>query len=173
MYFNPRSPRGGATDNSVKFTLYFIISIHAPREGERPQPYLTSLIACKFQSTLPARGSDYHINMQQSSVLHFNPRSPRGGATSFELEYIVHIVISIHAPREGERLSGGLVLWRIIKFQSTLPARGSDGRIPPSIGSVTGISIHAPREGERRTIIDNPTLIQVFQSTLPARGSDR
>ena len=37
LYFNPRSARGGATDNGEWVEGYYIISIHAPREAERPQ----------------------------------------------------------------------------------------------------------------------------------------
>ena len=57
--------------------------------------------------------------------------------------------ISIHAPREGERLAAFLETIREIIFQSTLPARGSD--------SVTQRSLF---------------IVPIFQSTLPARGSD-
>ena len=36
------------------------------------------------------------------------------------------------------------------KFQSTLPARGSDGRGIGGVPVVVRISIHAPRKGERQ-----------------------
>ena len=82
------------------------------------------------------------------------------------------ILISIHAPHEGERRRS--VCWRLFMplFQSTLPTRGSDleqqyGKAAgeqfqstlPTRGSdatmgitktATSISIHAPHEGERR-----------------------
>ena len=60
------------------------------------------------------------------NFIHFNPRSPRGGAT--------HIV---YLP------------FYLLRFQSTLPTRGSDvlGRVTEMR---TGISIHAPHEGERQ-----------------------
>ena len=35
-YFNPRSPRGGATDMQGNIGQLGKISIHAPHEGERP-----------------------------------------------------------------------------------------------------------------------------------------
>ena len=104
--FNPRSPRGGATqaprhkgrgqlfqstlptrgsDAYGDFAAYLAhgqISIHAPHEGERlavgMAPAVENLI---FQSTLPTRGSDY-ID------------APRKFFCS---------KISIHAPHEGER----------------------------------------------------------------------
>ena len=57
--FNPRSPRGGATRFLLVFKPRGDVSIHAPREGERPRFSLPSS---------RKRGG-------------FNPRSPRGGAT--------------------------------------------------------------------------------------------
>ena len=102
-YFNPRSPRGGATQAVIKLAKMLTISIHAPHEGERPVRYCTD-----------------------SAARDFNPRSPRGGATptaspnfsqkSFQstlptrgsdivliAQGIKAIRISIHAPHEGER----------------------------------------------------------------------
>ena len=35
--FNPRSPRGGATDAGTGREAYITVSIHAPHEGERLQ----------------------------------------------------------------------------------------------------------------------------------------
>ena len=59
---------------------------------------------------------------------YFNPRSPRGGATSFVIVHLPIMAISIHAPHEGERLEE-IEFTRTddTKFQSTLPTRGSDG----------------------------------------------
>ena len=79
---------------------------------------------------------------------HFNPRSPRGGATS-----------RCNLPKNAN------------KFQSTLPTRGSDQKVEEA-EEMTEISIHAPHEGER-LYSDKPTQsYHVFQSTLPTRGSD-
>ena len=58
LYFNPRSPRGGATLFS-RFSIFFN----------------------RFQSTLPTRGSDPQKICNNTIANHFNPRSPRGGAT--------------------------------------------------------------------------------------------
>ena len=35
IYFNPRSPRGGATKQNIDRAQAELISIHAPHEGER------------------------------------------------------------------------------------------------------------------------------------------
>ena len=107
------------------------ISIHAPHEGERPQGS-------------PFVWSEYD----------FNPRSPRGGATSTLVNPGMEIDISIHAPHEGERLNVSrdkAKNWRA--FQSTLPARGSDYGMIYNLSFVINISIHAPREGERLVLI--------------------
>ena len=135
--------------------------------------------------------------MAEAAKKCFNPRSPRGGATSGE-----------RCDCESDR-----------EFQSTLPTRGSDSGRPcrpdPRVVSIhaphegerrdcrqpsprqLGVSIHAPHEGERhagdrvRILEDNgfnprsprggATIAggladltrEVFQSTLPTRGSDK
>ena len=83
MNFNPRSPRGGATEDKSSLVAAINISIHAPHEGERPgqaaQNHAKGIISihaphegerqaqiiklkeeAEFQSTLPTRGSDCH-----------------------------------------------------------------------------------------------------------------
>ena len=111
---------------------------------------LKPLLNVKFQSTLPARGSDPMVKNIFYVFRYFNPRSPQGGATMPYFKESLYIDISIHAPRKGERPSA----------EGALLHRGK-------------ISIHAPRKGERLTsCCSNFTLISSFQSTLPARGSD-
>ena len=135
-YFNPRSPRGGATIRRTGRYPILGISIHAPHEGERPLmflglspdshisihaphegerlPTLTAnpTQAGAFQSTLPTRGSDDGIAL-----------------------IVIGIKISIHAPHEGERHYGQYATAATQQFQSTLPTRGSDARprrsLPP------------------------------------------
>ena len=102
------------------------ISIHAPHEGERLKIKTELFNRREFQSTLPTRGSDYaaanalsvapgisihapHEGERQIShiglhlLTHFNPRSPRGGATKQDCPDVNFTWISIHAPHEGER----------------------------------------------------------------------
>ena len=126
-----------------------------------------------FQSTLPTRGSDTTRTPSRPTSEHFNPRSPRGGATlrlrrcrchgrNFNprsprggATKAIHLrdvgfLISIHAPHEGERRSS---------CSTSLTA--------------SSISIHAPHEGERRCLCHAPCEgAHLFQSTLPTRGSD-
>ena len=105
--FNPRSPRGGATVTKPVFDDNDVISIHAPHEGERP--------------------------LQRTGEM-------------------MQVIISIHAPHEGERQTAPFE-WRGEKiFQSTLPTRGSDYKDRTKYTAPTPISIHAPHEGERPAV---------------------
>ena len=170
--FNPRSPRGGATNcewRERRLTCVSIhapregerhargaalsrgrqVSIHAPREGERPEISRAGNPGTGFQSTLPARGSDICAAVVGHHQRSFNPRSPRGGATHHRALADRLRNVSIHAPREGERRGSTRRNACHSAFQSTLPARGSDLACYPS-----GLVYFG------------------FQSTLPARGSD-
>ncbi len=102
-----------------------------------------------FQSTLPTRGSDKSFFTEEKQMTHFNPRSPRGGATQV-----------CKANGHGDT------------FQSTLPTRGSDDYGQYATAATQQISIHAPHEGERHSKIKDGKSSKLFQSTLPTRGSD-
>ena len=104
--------------------------------------------------------------------MHFNPRSPQGGATHRTCQPDNRQDISIHAPRKGERPNHSRYNSPKNVFQSTLPARGSDSCpfCPPL--AAQRISIHAPRKGERLYPTAPFVPVGAFQSTLPARGSD-
>ena len=83
---------------------------------------------------------------------HFNPRSPRGGATSPEVAPMRAVYISIHAPHEGER-RGAVHRARICArhFNPRSPRGGATtARQIRLTGDV--ISIHAPHEGERQGV---------------------
>ena len=58
-YFNPRTPRGGATVKTMWSLFWVGISIHAPREGVRRGIKLDRSLIKQFQSTHPARGCDF------------------------------------------------------------------------------------------------------------------
>ena len=126
-YFNPRSPRGGATRRTRVFYAVSIISIHAPHEGERQEIEFTRTDDTKFQSTLPTRGSDMKRGGLHLRHMHFNPRSPRGGATQ---------------GRQKQQAETGYFNPRSPRGGATRPIDGDPGR--------RQISIHAPHEGERR-----------------------
>ena len=126
------------------------ISIHAPHEGERPSPRRgRQPHSGHFNPRSPRGGATFPAATPTSAPSHFNPRSPRGGATSPIRMPVQNRMISIHAPHEGERLVTDICKRNGIK-----------------------ISIHAPHEGERRRARDRRGEVERFQSTLPLVGSD-
>ena len=80
---------------------------------------------------------------------HFNPRSPRGGAT---------YNAALKATREI--------------FQSTLPTRGSDEAIGTIKEYLQYFNPRSPRGGATAFDICRKEAAKEFQSTLPTRGSD-
>ena len=89
---------------------------------------------------------------------------------------LVHIplcnTISIHAPHEGERQHLSLLAAPKGGFQSTLPTRGSDLALSVVL-RVSVISIHAPHEGERlylRIAFLSPSVISIH---APHEGERR
>ena len=151
------------------------ISIHAPHEGERPAAFSAAAFSDKrFQSTLPTRGSDLAFSngsilplIFQSTLptrgsdlrtldnarvrdLHFNPRSPRGGATIIDRLFADLRFISIHAPHEGERPSIARPLSAKPSYFNPRSPRGG------ATGATSAAAVRLP----------------LFQSTLPTRGSD-
>ena len=126
------------------------ISIHAPHEGERLLDPDWPGWDDVFQSTLPTRGSDILWCTRSQARMHFNPRSPRGGATTSFLAKSVALL-----------------------FQSTLPTRGSDGDWW-WIASWTYYNFNprSPRGGATCAGREFCGHLAGFQSTLPTRGSD-
>ena len=192
-YFNPRSPRGGATKSCRKVAGGWCISIHAPHEGERLSLPSCATTTLPFQSTLPTRGSDGGSKRMAYRFAHFNPRSPRGGATTTSLcstsfmrfqstlptrgsdiavikALAADKVISIHAPHEGERPAPTLKNGCGAKFQSTLPTRGSDLCTQSAFWSARNISIHAPHEGERPADMRRGTVTVNISIHAPHEG---
>ena len=125
--FNPRSPRGGATDVAPVRRGRWIVSIHAPHEGERRIAGFYFFAPRPVSIHAPHEGERRYLSTDDPVLMPgFNPRSPRGGATL------------------GARARADL----IPQFQSTLPTRGSDD-MQGNIGQLGKVSIHAPHEGER------------------------
>ena len=151
-YFNPRSPRGGATFRYLMFACYLPISIHAPHEGERPPAGITrKRITADFNPRSPRGGATFLLRVRANGCLYFNPRSPRGGAT-FDFAVIARAEdeISIHAPHEGERHAG--------RRAANRHRRNFNPR--------------SPRGGATFPRLTRCLLFNAFQSTLPTRGSD-
>ena len=135
--------------------------------------YIVSVSSCTaFQSTLPTRGSDENGGVSKAERAYFNPRSPRGGATSVDTSFITNMSISIHAPHEGER---HLVVYTLASpdaFQSTLPTRGSDHVCAELFLRRGRFQSTLPTRGSDLTGDFEVMIWEIFQSTLPTRGSD-
>ena len=110
-FFNPRSPRGGATKSMYWLPEDLIFSILAPHEGERRGDWITLELPQGFSILAPHEGERHGI---------FIARKQRD-------------VFSILAPHEGERRDYRKVVGNMPDFQSSLPTRGSDSlSVPPA-----------------------------------------
>ena len=125
-----------------------------------------------FQSTLPARGSDGCVksyNRDRQVSIH----APREGERLFKPCFGKGVAgVSIHAPREGERQDYTKLVGREYAVSIHAPREGERLRRQRPMLGHDFVSIHAPREGERRKSSIGRTPAPEFQSTLPARGSD-
>ena len=185
------------------------VSIHAFREGRRQEELFSIATSVLFQSTPSAREGDWiargkatqgvsiHAfregrrqfgHYQRRTDRSFNPRLPRGKATSLMREVRRVEEVSIHAFREGRRPGECFSLLRMLAFQSTPSAR--EGDVPVSIFAPTvsrgfnprlprgkataglwlfpalrSVSIHAFREGRRPPF----TLIIVVSASFNPR----
>ena len=147
------------------------VSIHAFREGRRLIVHTHLTIVGVFQSTPSAREGDGKTRLDcfecvcvsihafregrrllpskiVADVACFNPRLPRGKATTPPEPRDDYETVSIHAFREGRR-------------------RGVRGAVV-----VFDVSIHAFREGRRQKLPAEPYRARVFQSTPSAREGD-
>ena len=147
--FNPRPPRGGATERCRGSGGYGRVSIHAPRAGGRPNLPDKLKAALSFQSTPPARGGDSPIPRPWPAAAGFNPRPPRGGATAQALQFV----------------SGGAGF-------NPRPPRGGATLVESGPPGQEEVSIHAPRAGGRPVRPITFSFLFMFQSTPPARGGD-
>ena len=170
--FQSTLPTRGSDPKGSFFYQYFVVSIHAPHEGERPSIPLTVPLSNWFQSTLPTRGSDSMHAPLPPWALCFNPRSPRGGATQHMKTRSATCYVSIHAPHEGERPFHVDAAIRIDRRFNPRSPRGGATRTWQRRVRRGSVSIHAPHEGERRPPKSRLCARCMFQSTLPTRGSD-
>ncbi len=136
---------------------------------------ITSLRTAKlFQSTLPARGSDYVFPAPLCPPTKFQSTLPARGSDSTHGTFILDLrYISIHAPRKGERREERIERLSRYAFQSTLPARGSDCSTPTGGVGKRYFNPRSPQGGATPPgILYTSPRDDIFQSTLPARGSD-
>ena len=80
------------------------ISIHAPREGSDAWGGRPPGRQYRFLSTLPVRGATFSSSQQSRPISLFLSTLPVRGATYQVAHWLAHILISIHAPREGSDL---------------------------------------------------------------------
>ena len=140
--FNPRSPRGGATQKGQNNGKNDNISIHAPHEGERRR----GQTICRRQTC------------------YFNPRSPRGGATSGDwITLELPQGISIHAPHEGERRPYRARHQGDKDFNPRSPRGGATAEKCICIQHFREFAEYYPlRHGDARCIAPQDCIIQAF-----------
>ena len=104
-YFNPRSPRGGATLTSPMMRGENVFQSTLPTRGSDPTPRRPVPRAPqRFQSTLPTRGSDGQRAFALRYPDEFQSTLPtRGSDLICRSRADFAAGISIHAPHEGER----------------------------------------------------------------------
>ena len=106
--FNPRSPRGGATIVLFRVSIQWCFNPRSPRGGATKKR-ATGVLLGVFQSTLPARGSDVTRLSVMLIYCMFQSTLPARGSDDILLGIVAARVVSIHAPREGERQQLGFI----------------------------------------------------------------
>ena len=155
----------------VRYCCAELISIHAPRTGSDCKSRSKRLSKRTFQSTLPARGATDPLTNVAISCGSISIHAPRTGSdrnTSHTISTQEHF--NPRSPH-GERLKYQRDVNIVIKFQSTLPARGATNTYIGAPSSEQQISIHAPRTGSDQLYELGMLSPTQFQSTLPARGA--
>ena len=137
----------GATDILHVAAVQPLISTHAPREGcDLYRGCLVMSYFSLFQSPHPVRGATGSRSCWPPSQCHFNPRTPRGVRPPPISWPTWRADISIHAPREGCDMGGGV-------------AHGIDC-----------ISIHAPREGCDALVLAVLVAVSLYFNPRTPRG---
>ena len=120
----------------------------------------------------PREGSDVIKKVGLSPTTDFNPRSPRGERPNKFFKPIHLIKFQSTLPARGATPMECKKVCTPIGFQSTLPARGATYQGVCNLRR-RRISIHAPREGSDHLPVSVRARSRIFQSTLPARGATR
>ena len=153
--FNPRSPQGGATALRDIFGAVDVISIHAPRKGERRRYAFAPFAIPHISIHAPRKGERRLVAPVAQLARYISIHAPRKGerpGCHFVL-YGVREYFNPRSPQGGATESGTSTIDIHTIFQSTLPARGSDGATTnPNLETM--ISIHAPRKGERLLLLE-------------------
>ena len=119
----------------------------------------------------PARGATLVHTPTRTNLSDFNPRPPRGGATSFSFRDTSAISISIHAPREGGDSAGNRYI-HAARYLNPRPPRG--GRHSIGYEEETSPTLFQSTPPARGATIPSSCRFRTahrFQSTPPARGA--
>ena len=152
----------------------YIVSIHAPHEGERLAAAVGRELDVFVSIHAPHEGERPKKALADGEMRYVSIHAPHEG----ERQNLITLdgttpLVSIHAPHEGERPSNKALLKAEIEFQSTLPTRGSDCR--PHIYGAPHHKFQStlPTRGSDNQPRPYCSHTRLFQSTLPTRGSDR
>ena len=148
LLFQSTHPTRGCDGLFGESSRAIAISIHAPHEGVRPEPPDSRLPQVYFNPRTPRGGATSPAISSDFSSSHFNPRTPRGGATTSTVSLMVRY-----------------------PFQSTHPTRGCDDHQRDTHGGVTSISIHAPHEGVRPWLLPTAYSSINFNPRTPRGGA--
>ena len=144
--FNPRSPHGErptfALQNRALFVHFNPRSPHGERRKKNPR-----LNSCPHFNPRSPHGERRGRDNSRRGRHAFQSTLPARGATCADFHRLLHIVISIHAPRTG-----------------------SDRRCRPRCSARRNFNPRSPH-GERRGTSTHMRRREGFQSTLPARGA--
>ena len=102
----------------------------------------------------------------------FNPRSPRGGATVQSPSLDQRVTVSIHAPHEGERPRFAcrcVLQHRHVSIHA--PHEGERHAVTHTQHAAQGVSIHAPHEGERQLGFPMSAVSSRFNPRSPRGGA--
>ena len=163
-------PARGATYPSRLHPPEAPISIHAPREGSDALPETCTLSWAYFYPRSPRGERPKNANILLL-LQNFYPRSPRGERPAAAADGGDHLIISIHAPREGSDLTAGVCDGGQVPFLSTLPARGATDVGHRLTAHDTLFLSTLPARGATQATSDASTSASPFLSTLPARGA--
>ena len=165
--------RGSDRGYGIRQRPAHTISIHAPHEGERRLHEHIQQHDQHFNPRSPRGGATKRLPSPPSEWQDFNPRSPRGGATAgHSAQDVFGHYFNPRSPRGG---ATDFVDDLLVDGGISIPAPHEGERLIKLryVEYGVAISIHAPHEGERLSSGDLYHGGRIFQSTLPTRGSDK
>ncbi len=155
----------------IKSSIYFDISIPAPRAGSDARTLKNYKTIILFQSPLPCGEATTVLPPFQFRLLYFNPRSPCGERRRM-MDYRKFAVdISIPAPRAGSDVAPKRPLTVDELFQSPLPVRGATLLATAIFLNMIDFNPRSPC-GERPARGNGGVFISRISIPAPRAGSD-